>query len=161
MVTEVYERDTISGWVRRKLFELAIDPSELLFGTGVLYDYDEDESSTTSIAYVDPDTRKLRLTATDLAIGDVLIFFWNFEIKASAQNLLCEARVQIDDNALKILAQPLHEGDEYSQFGGFAIDTITVAGSHFVDLDWRRASGGGGTAYVRRARFVIWKVEEI
>jgi hypothetical protein len=43
----------------------------------------------------------------------------------------------------------------FEDSGGFAVTDLS-AGSYTIDLDWRQS--GGGTAYIRRARLLFWRI---
>ena len=150
MSTEVYERTEAGGKVERELSELNINPGDLYFGTQFEAESDETESSTTSGTY----QQKLRLTTPSLAIGDKYVFFWYFEVRANLQNKNTEARVQVDDTTTIVESE--REGNEWFPVAGFYIATIAVAGAHTVDIDYRKVDG---TAYIRRARLIGWRVE--
>jgi hypothetical protein len=150
MTTEVYERTEGSGKVERELRELGFNPDELYFGTNFASENDEDESVTTDTAW----QQKLRLTTPSLAIDDRYVFFWYLEIKANLQNKNSAARIQVDDTTTILESE--REGNEWFPMSGLYIATIAIAGTHTIDIDYRAIDG---TAYIRRARLIGWKVE--
>lgn len=155
ITTEVFKKtDDEAGRVERELEELPFDPSELVFGTEAVYSSDDTESSTTSSVYVDPTTRKLRLT-TDVVDGESYLLWWYAEIKTNNQNANMEARIQIEDTDTAAL--PEHDGNLWNPCSGLYRYTATADESINIDIDWRVISGGSATAYIRRARIIIWR----
>jgi len=150
MSTEVYEKTVAAGKVERELADLSIDPSELYFGTQFEAESDETESSTTEITF----QQKLRLTTPSLEIDDKYVVFWYFEIKANLQNKNAAAQVQVDDTT--VIVESEREGNEWFPVSGFYIANIAIVGTHTIDIDYRAIDG---TAYIRRARLIGWRVE--
>lgn len=148
--TEVYRRNDGTGTVERELDQLSFDPSELYFGTHFNSEKDDTESSTTSTTYQE----KLTLTTPSLDIDDEYIVFWYMEVKANLQNKIAAVRVQVDDTTDVLEVQ--HEGNEWVPITGFSIYTVTIAGTHDIDIDYRAVDG---TAYIRRARLLGFQAQ--
>lgn len=147
MTTEVYEQQTVDGWVQRRLSELNISPSDLYFGSNFGVVNDDTESSTTLTTY----QQKLRLTTQSLTAGQKYVVFWHAEVRANLQNKIAAVQVQLDDAT--VLVQGDYEGNEYTSVVGFYVLTAVGTGTHTVDIDYRAVDG---TAYIRRARLLGW-----
>lgn len=122
-----------------------------IFGTGLLYNEDEGSSFTTCAGY----KNKLTLTTNSLEAGNYYIG-WSAEILApngNAKNI--DVRVVLDDTTTisKIRSE---EDSSFTPAAGFKVLYID-SGVHTIDMDWKRA-GPSGSAGIRRARIVIWRV---
>jgi len=151
MTIEIYIPSTSGGWVRRILQELDIQAGDLYFGAQFSPSSSEAESVTTETTY----QQKLRLTSQTLKVGNQYVVFWYAEVRANLQNKKVAVRVQIDDTTTELEVE--HEGNEWLSLAGYALFTVTAAGTHFVDIDYRAVDG---TAYIRKARLLGWLTSE-
>jgi hypothetical protein len=111
---------------------------------------EENQSSTTSTVW----QQKLRLTTEAIPNGKYIVQ-WYCEIHHSDTVLTnyVEVRVEVNDTTeIGINAWPYPAWEEFS---GFQIADITGGAQNF-DLDYRVQ--GSGTAYIRRARIVLWRI---
>lgn len=125
------------------------------FGSEYHYAESEAESSTTSATYQE----KLKLTTGSLPAGDYLIK-WCAEVRTTDEDM--NYRCQVDDSTIvneaeHSLGSKGAEGtyDYYVTVGGFRELTLG-AGVHTVDIDYNDSSGG--TAFIRRARITVWRI---
>lgn len=117
----------------------------------VNYNSEEGESSTTSAVWQE----KLSLTTPDLPAG-VYHIQWYAEVRHSDSDIThyTEVRCRADDTIeMGYAAWPFPAHDD---FGGFRIVELG-GGVHMLDMDWRMQ--GAGTAYIRRARLFIWRIQ--
>lgn len=112
---------------------------------------EENQSSTTSTVW----QQKLRLTTEDIPNGTYIVQ-WYAETKHSDTVLTnyIEVRVEVNDTTeIGINAWPYPAWEEFS---GFMVATIT-GGVQNIDLDYRVQ--GSGTATIRRARIILWRIK--
>lgn len=136
VITNIYdERVLLSGQLDK----------EITFGKSA------GESSTTSETW----QQKLRVTTAALPLGDYLIE-WYCEIKHSnaTQSEFIEVRVDINDTAEQGFSAWAFPA--WDDFSGMAF-AEGVSGVQNIDLDYRRQ--GGGTAYLRRARILLRRIQ--
>ena len=121
------------------------------FGAELQWVKDAAYSSTTSVVF----QQKIRLTTTDLPVGDYIVL-WNATIEGSLASTQVEARLELDD--LTVLADmKIAPGPASSViFSGHAIMS-SFSGLHTFDLDWRRSAGGGQTS-IAQARITLWRI---
>jgi uncharacterized membrane protein YgcG len=122
-----------------------------VFGTYFQSISSENESSTTSSSY----QQKVRLTTSNLPKGIYRIGFY-FETRQSNASDAVEVRIQ--ENDTYTIANVEQEPDDYRDifsYGGFIYRKLE--GINYIDIDWRQQRGS--TAYIRRARLEIWRVE--
>lgn len=120
-----------------------------VFGNEYQYAESEAEDNTGSATF----QNKLTLTTPVIPAGDYHIQ-WYMEMKSSASNR--DVEYQVDLDAGTIIGGAIVRLDDYMDFSGHKETTFT-AGSHTVELDFRRITGGG-TCYVQRARISMWRV---
>lgn len=147
MTIEIYVPSTAGGWEKRVLQDLDISPADLYFGSKFSPATSDEISETTETTYQE----KLKLTSETLKVGNVYVVFWYMEVRANLQNKNVGVRVQIDDTTTELEVE--HEGNEYIPISGFALYDVTIAGTHFIDIDYRAVDG---TAYIRKARLLGW-----
>jgi hypothetical protein len=121
-----------------------------VFGSEYQSAKDDTESSTTSSSF----QQKLRLTTTDLPEGDYIIHFYCETWQSNAADAV-EWQVELNDTTVIATAEqePDDINDRFS-YGGH--DILTLSGVNTFDIDWREQRGS--TAYIRRARLVLWRV---
>lgn len=109
------------------------------------------QSSTTDLVNW---AEKVRLDLVDIPAGTYIIQ-WYCELRHSNGVLtnFCEMRCEAND--LFELGYAVWPYNVFEDAGGFTIYDL-AGGSHHVDLDFRVQ--GGGTAYVRRARILVWRI---
>lgn len=151
MTIEVYVPTSTGGWQKRSLSEVDISVADMYFGAHFTPAVSDGEDSTTATTY----QQKLKLTSESLEIGNTYVVFWYCEARANLQNKTVGVRVQIDDTTIELEVE--HEGNEYIPISGFAIYTVTGAGTHFVDIDYKAIDG---TGYIRKARLLGWLTSE-
>lgn len=124
-----------------------------IFGAEYQSAASEGESSTTSALF----QQKLRLTTPSVPAGNYLIQ-WFYEHAMSGDDKQFGYRTQIDDTTTMcegiIENKGQYADSQWRAQSGFYAATLTAA-AHNIDLDYRAE---GDTAYIRRARLVIWRV---
>jgi hypothetical protein len=113
-------------------------------------EYDESdswgESNTTSASYVD----KISWTTGTLPAGDYLVF-WAYQTYrsggTSVEAQLTEDAVAIHDSS--------HTQTDYISYSGLRQRTLSNA-THTFEIEYKQT--GGGTAYIKEAIIVIWRV---
>ena len=129
--------------------------NNIIFGNNFQEASDDTVSSTTSTTF----QQKLRLTTATIPVGTYRIgwyYEWNFSSVAND----FRGRIEINDTAtvMEHQQEPKDTGINQSHpCSGYAYVEIPSENSYFIDLDY--CSSGGGTAYIRRARLEIWRVE--
>lgn len=117
----------------------------------VNYNAEEGESTTTSTSW----QQKVSLTTPSLPAGTYMVH-WYAEVKHSnsTMNEYSEVRCRANDTielGFCAWAFPV-----YDDFGGFRVVELG-AGVQTLDIDFRMQ--GDGTAYIRRARLMMWRIE--
>lgn len=142
--------DSAASYAKKKL---QIGNIAQIFGSQYQSATSEGESSTTSATYV----QKLRLTTASVPAGNYYIG-WFFEHAMSGDDKQFGYRLQVDDTttfAEGILENKGQYSDsQWRPKSGFYVATLTAA-THTVDIDYLAVSD---TAYIRRARIVVWRV---
>lgn len=110
----------------------------------------EGQDSTTLTTW----QQKLRLTANGLAEGKY-ICQWYCELRHSNNTLSERAEMQVEMNDSTQIGFAIWGYNIFEDSGGFAIADLS-AGDFTFDLDWRAQVGG--TAYIRRARLLLWRI---
>ncbi len=125
-----------------------------IFGNGFQYAESDIESSTTSATY----QQKLKLTTPSLASGNYIVQ-WAAEVRTTDQDMLI--RCQLDDTTL--INEHKHStgtngpdgtSTYFTSVGGFK--RVALNGIHNVDIDYH--NDGGGTAFIKRVRIMLWRV---
>lgn len=133
---------------------VAVDDERVLLAAGIdktIHEATaEGEDSTTSTTW----EQKLRLTLTDIPDGKYIVQ-WYSELRHSNNTATERAEMQVEVNDMTQIGYSMWPYNVYEDAGGFAVANLS-AGSYTIDLDWRQA--GGGTAYVRRARLLFWRI---
>lgn len=99
-------------------------------------------------------TQKLRLTLTDIDAGTYVIQ-WYCELRHSNNTATERSEMQIELNDTTQIGFSIWPYNIFEDSGGFAVYDFS-AGSYTLDLDFRQQ--GGGTAYIRRARMLLWRI---
>lgn len=110
----------------------------------------EGQDSTTQTDW----QQKLRLTLTDIDDGTYVIM-WYCELRHSNNTQSERAEMQVEVNDTTQIGYAPWPYNIFEDAGGFAVYDFS-AGSYTVDLDYRQQ--GGGTAYIRRARLMVWRI---
>lgn len=129
---------------------------ERVFLTGTLskeINYAADEATDTTI--LTGWQEKVKLTVTGIPAGTYVIQ-WYCELRHSNNTLseYSEARVTVDDTVE--IGQSIWPYGDYEDMAGFRVHDIGSEGDHEFDIDFRVQ--GGGTAYIRRARLLLWRI---
>lgn len=110
----------------------------------------EAQDSTTSTDW----QQKLRLSLTDIDEGTYVIQ-WYCELRHSNNTATERAEMQIEVGDTTQIGYSMWPYNLFEDSGGFAVYDFS-AGSYTIDLDYRQQ--GGGTAYIRRARILSWRI---
>jgi hypothetical protein len=121
-----------------------------VFGTYFVGVASEGTDTTTSATFQE----KLSLSTGTIPAGTYYVS-WYYEMAGTLQNTDMETRVQADNTI--DLAMPTHDGDAWGTGGGIYVATLGASGTHTIDIDYRKVSGGG-SAQIRRARIAFWRV---
>lgn len=133
---------------------VAIDDERVLLSAGIDKTIHqataEGQDSTTSDAW----QQKLRLTLTDIPDGTYIVQ-WYCELRHSNNVATERAEMRVEVNDMTEIGYSLWPYNLFEDAGGFAVANLS-AGSYTIDLDYRQQ--GGGTAYIRRARLLFWRI---
>jgi hypothetical protein len=132
----------------------ALNDDRVLLAAQLDREVNEDKSGGESSTTLTSWQQKLRLTTPALPAGKYVVE-WYAEIKHSntTQSEYIEARIESEDTTeLGYCAWAFPAWDD---FGGFAVADLG-AGVQNLDIDYR--AQGGGTAYIRRARILLWRI---
>jgi hypothetical protein len=110
----------------------------------------EGQDSTTEATW----QQKLRLTLTDIPDGTYIVQ-WYCELRHSNNTASERAEMQVEVNDTTQIGFSVWAYNIFEDSGGFAVTDLS-AGSYTIDLDYRQQ--GGGTAYIRRARLLLWRI---
>jgi hypothetical protein len=133
---------------------VAIDDERVLLSAGIdktiHQDTAEGQDSTTSGDW----QQKLRLTLTDIADGTYVVQ-WYCELRHSNNAATERAEMRVEVNDITEIGFSLWPYNVFEDAGGLAPANLS-AGSYTIDLDFRQQ--GGGAAYIRRARLLLWRI---
>ena len=133
---------------------VAIDDERVLLSAGIdktiHQDTAEGQDSTTSADW----QQKLRLTLTDIPDGTYIVQ-WYCELRHSNNTATERSEMRVEVNDMTEIGYSVWPYNLFEDSGGFAVNTLS-AGSYTIDLDFRQQ--GGGTAYIRRARLLFWRI---
>lgn len=110
----------------------------------------ETQDSTSSTDW----QQKLRLTLTDIPDGKYIVQ-WYCELRHSNNVATERAEMRVEVNDMTEIGYSLWPYNLFEDSGGFAVNDLS-AGSYTIDLDFRQQAGG--TAYIRRARLLFWRI---
>jgi len=133
---------------------IAIDDERVILAAGidkaVKKNTAEAQDSTTSADW----QQKLRLSLTDIDEGTYVVQ-WYCELRHSNNDAAERAEMRIEVNDMTEIGYSIWPYNLFEDSGGFAVTDLS-AGSYTIDLDYRQQ--GGGTAYIRRARLLVWRI---
>lgn len=121
------------------------------FGSELQWTEDLTTSSTTSSSW----QQKLRLTTTDLPLGDYILLY-SAVIEGSLSSTFVGVQLEQDDTTVLAEAEVSPGPSSSLVFSGHVVRS-SFSGVHTFDIDWRRASGGG-QAYISGARLTLWRI---
>jgi len=121
------------------------------FGAELQYAQDNTQSSTTSSTF----QLKVRLTTTDLPLGDYILL-WSSIIEGSLASTFVDSQLQQDDTTVLADISVAPGPSSSVVFSGHYV-LPAFSGIHTFDIEWRRASGGG-QAYIEQARITLWRI---
>jgi len=110
----------------------------------------EGQDSTSS----DEWQQKLRLSLTGIPDGKYVIQ-WYSELRHSNNTATERSEMRVEVNDMTEIGYSMWPYNIYEDAGGFAFADLS-AGDYTIDLDFRQQ--GGGTAYIRRARLLFWRI---
>lgn len=110
----------------------------------------EGQDSTSSTDW----QQKLRLTLTDIPAGKYVVN-WYCELRHSNNDAAERAEMRVEVNDMTEIGYSIWPYNLFEDSGGFGVNDFS-AGSYTIDLDYRQQ--GGGTAYIRRARLLLWRI---
>ncbi len=113
-------------------------------------DSSEDEDSTTSTSWQE----KLKLPAEIQKDGEYLIKFY-CEIRTNSTSADCNVRVQVDDTDTDAEFSYEPEGTADWKICNGKIKKALSTGSREIDIDYARSGGFFSSAYIRRARLFV------
>jgi len=133
---------------------VAIDDERIVLTAAIDKDVHEStaegQDSTTEATW----QQKCRLTLTDIPDGKYVVQ-WYCELRHSNNDAAQRAEMQVEVNDMTQIGYSMWPYNLFEDSGGFAVTDLS-AGSYTIDLDYQQA--GGGTAYIRRARLLIWRI---
>jgi hypothetical protein len=98
--------------------------------------------------------QKLRLTLNGIVAGKYIVQ-WYCELRHSNNTPTEIAEMQVEVNDATQIGYSLWPYNLFEDSGGFAVADLND-GDYTIDLDWKVS--GGGTAYIRRARLLFWRI---
>jgi len=110
----------------------------------------EGQDSTSSADW----QQKLRLSLTDIPTGTYIVQ-WYCELRHSNNDAAERAEMRVEVNDMTEVGYSIWPYNLFEDSGGFAVADLS-SGDYTIDLDYRQQ--GGGTAYVRRARLLFWRI---
>lgn len=133
--------------------EIAAIPGGGVFGSEYNAETSEWESSTTSTSWqskIDFDI--------DVPAG-TYILHWYAEVRMNSTSYSVLARVEIDASSsppyIGFTEIEPQDTDNWYVFSGHKV--LSLDGTHDIDLEYCR-KGSGGTAYIRKGRFTLWRI---
>jgi len=133
---------------------VAIDDERVLLNAGIdkaiHQDVAEGQDSNSSTSW----QQKLTVPLTDID-GGTYVVQWYCELRHSNDTFSQRAEMQLEVNDTTQIGYSMWGYNIFEDSGGFAVYNFS-AGSYTIDLDFRQQ--GGGTAYIRRARLLVWRI---
>ena len=124
-----------------------------VFGSEYNAETSEWESSTTSTSWqgkIDFDI--------DVPAGTYMLH-WYSEIRMNSTSYSVKARVEMDGSSdppyIGYMEVEPQDSDNWYVFSGHKV--LSLNGTHDIDLEYCRL-GYGGTAYIRKGRFTLWRI---
>lgn len=132
---------------------VSIDDERVILSAGIDKDIHQDKAegqdSTTGTW-----AQKLRLNLTGIPDGTYVVM-WYCELRHSNNDPAERAEMQIEVNDTTQIGFSAWMYNLWEDSGGMTIQDIS-AGDHTIDMDFQVQ--GGGTAYIRRARLLFWRI---
>jgi hypothetical protein len=110
----------------------------------------EGQDSTSSTDW----QQKLRLSLTGIPDGKYVVQ-WYCELRHSNNTATERSEMRVEVNDMTELGYSMWPYNIYEDAGGCAFANLS-AGDYTIDLDFRQQNGG--TAYIRRARLLFWRI---
>lgn len=133
---------------------VSINDERVLLSAGIDKDIHQDtaegQDSTSSVDW----QQKLRLSINDVVDGKYIVQ-WYCELRHSNNTASERAEMRVEVNDMTEIGYSLWPYNLFEDSGGFAVADLS-AGNYTIDLDFRQQ--GGGTAYIRRARLLFWRI---
>lgn len=133
---------------------VAIDDERVLLSAGIDKTIHqavaEGQDGTTSADW----QQKLRLALLGIPNGKYIVQ-WYCELRHSTNDIAARAEMRVEVNDMTEIGYSLWAYNIFEDAGGFAVADLS-AGNYSIDLDYRQQ--GGGTAYIRRARLLFWRI---
>lgn len=133
---------------------IAIDDERVILTAGIDKTINkvtaEGQDSTTDTDW----QQKLRLTLNGLQAGTYIVQ-WYCELRHSNNDASERAEMRVEVNDMTEIGYSVWPYNLFEDSGGFGINDFS-AGDYTIDLDFRQQ--GGGTAYIRRARLLLWRI---
>jgi hypothetical protein len=98
--------------------------------------------------------QKLRLSINGIVDGKYVVH-WYCELRHSNNTSTERAEMRVEVNDMTEIGYSVWPYNLFEDSGGFAVTDLS-AGDYTIDLDYRQQ--GGGTAYIRRARLLFWRI---
>jgi hypothetical protein len=98
--------------------------------------------------------QKLRLSVNGIPDGKYIVH-WYCELRHSNNDAAERAEMRVEVGDTTEIGFSIWPYNLFEDAGGFAVYDFS-AGDYAIDLDWR--AQGGGTAYIRRARLLFWRI---
>ena len=133
--------------------EIAAIPGGGVFGSEYNAETSESQSSTTSTSW----QNKIDFDV-DVPAGNYILH-WYSEIRMNSTSYSVVARVEMDGHSeppyIGYMEVEPQDTDNWYVFSGHKV--LSLNGTHDIDLDYCRI-GSGGTAYIRKGRFTLWRI---
>jgi hypothetical protein len=133
---------------------VSVDDERVLLAAGIDKNIEkataEGQDSTSSTDW----QQKLRLTLTDIPEGTYAVH-WYCELRHSNNTASERAEMRVEVNDMTEIGFSIWAYNIFEDSGGFNVTDLS-GGSYTIDLDYRQQ--GGGTAYIRRARLLFWRI---
>lgn len=133
---------------------VSIDDERVLLAAGIDKDIHQDtaegQDGTTETTW----QQKLRLSINGVVEGKYIVQ-WYCELRHSNNTISEYAEMQVEMNDSTQIGYSLWGYNLFEDSGGFAVADLSP-GDYTFDLDFKVA--GGGTAYIRRARLLFWRI---
>jgi hypothetical protein len=133
---------------------VAISDERVLLAAGIdkaiHQDTAEGQDGTTETTW----QQKLRLSVNGIPDGKYIVQ-WYCELRHSNNTATEIAEMQVEVNDITQIGYSLWPYNIFEDSGGFAVADL-AAGDYTIDLDWKVS--GSGTAYIRRARLLFWRI---
>lgn len=133
---------------------VTISDERVLLAAGIDKEIHESTAEGQDSTSSDEWQQKLRLTLTDIPDGKYVVN-WYCELRHSNNTATERAEMRVEVNDMTEIGYSMWPYNLFEDSGGFGVNDFS-AGSYTIDLDFRQQ--GGGTAYIRRARLLFWRI---